>query len=114
MSQTIAQSVAVALAAHGISPQAGHHLVAPPQPSHGHGSGLRMNLAFTYSIDSTQTSLMVLEYQQQQQFSPRDDDAYHPAFDLDYQGPWFFYFSATHIICTLCMVGFISVSTLNC
>ncbi|GKV07113.1 hypothetical protein SLEP1_g18916 [Rubroshorea leprosula] len=34
MSQTIAQSTAAALAAHGISPQAGHHPVAPPQPSH--------------------------------------------------------------------------------
>ncbi|GKV48188.1 hypothetical protein SLEP1_g55015 [Rubroshorea leprosula] len=30
MSQTIAQSVVAALAAHGISPQAGHHPVAPP------------------------------------------------------------------------------------
>ncbi|GLU16028.1 hypothetical protein SLE2022_324780 [Rubroshorea leprosula] len=65
MSQTIAQSVAATLAAHGISPQAGHHQVAPPQPSHGPGSGLRMNLAFTYSTDSTQTSPMVPEYQQQ-------------------------------------------------
>ncbi|GKV17125.1 hypothetical protein SLEP1_g27667 [Rubroshorea leprosula] len=75
MSQTIAQSVAAALAAHGISPQAGHHLVAPPQPSHGPGLGLRMNSAFTYSTDSTQTSPMVPEYQQQRQFSPQDDDA---------------------------------------
>ncbi|GKV15755.1 hypothetical protein SLEP1_g26508 [Rubroshorea leprosula] len=84
----IAQSVAAALAAHGISPQAGHHLVAPPQPSHGPGSSLRMNSAFTYSTDSTQTSHMVLEYQQQQQqFSPQDDDAYHPIFEPDYQGP---------------------------
>ncbi|GLU16904.1 hypothetical protein SLE2022_333100 [Rubroshorea leprosula] len=58
MSQTIAQSVAAALAAHGISPQAGHHPVAPPQPSHGPGLGLHMNSAFTYS-DSTQTSPMV-------------------------------------------------------
>ncbi|GKV27130.1 hypothetical protein SLEP1_g36335 [Rubroshorea leprosula] len=87
MSQTIAQSVAAALAAHGISPQAGHHPVAPPQPSHGPGSGLCMNSAFTYSTDSTQTSPMVPEYQQQQQFPPQDDDAYHPTFDPDYQGP---------------------------
>ncbi|GKV16621.1 hypothetical protein SLEP1_g27241 [Rubroshorea leprosula] len=91
MSQTIAQSIAAALAAHGISPQAshhpGHHLVAPPQPSHGPGSSLRMNSAFTYSTDSTQTSPMVPEYQQQRQFSPQDDDVYHPTFDPDYQGP---------------------------
>ncbi|GLU06589.1 hypothetical protein SLE2022_236110 [Rubroshorea leprosula] len=87
MSQTIAQSVAAALAAHGISPQVGHHPVAPPQPSHGPGSGLRMNSAFTYSTDSTQTSPMVPEYQQQRQFPPQDDDAYHPTFDPDYQGP---------------------------
>ncbi|GLU05142.1 hypothetical protein SLE2022_222580 [Rubroshorea leprosula] len=87
MSQTIAQSVAAALAAHGISPQAGHHPVAPPQPSHGPSSGLRMNSAFTYSTDSTQTSPMVPEYQQQRQFPPQDDDAYHPTFDPDYQGP---------------------------
>ncbi|GKV40200.1 hypothetical protein SLEP1_g47869 [Rubroshorea leprosula] len=64
MSQTIAQSVAAALVAHGISPQAGHHPVAPPQPSHGPGSSLRMNLAFTYCTDSTQTSPMIPEYQQ--------------------------------------------------
>ncbi|GKU92948.1 hypothetical protein SLEP1_g6601 [Rubroshorea leprosula] len=63
MSQTIAQSVTAALAAHGISLQAGHHPVAPPQPSHGPGSGLHMNSAFTYSTNSTQTSLIVLEYQ---------------------------------------------------
>ncbi|GKV48029.1 hypothetical protein SLEP1_g54868 [Rubroshorea leprosula] len=87
MSQTIAQSVAAALAAHGISPQAGHHLVAPPQLSHGHGSSLHMNSAFTYSTNSTQTSHMVLEYQQQRQFPPQNDDAYHPTFDPDYQGP---------------------------
>ncbi|GKU90768.1 hypothetical protein SLEP1_g4719 [Rubroshorea leprosula] len=62
MSQTIAQSVAATLAAHGISPQAGHHPVDPPQPSHGPGSGLRTNSAFTYSTDSTQTSPMVPEY----------------------------------------------------
>ncbi|GLU17169.1 hypothetical protein SLE2022_335620 [Rubroshorea leprosula] len=74
MSQTIAQSVTTALATHGISPQAGHHPVAPPQPSHGLGSGLHMNLAFTYSTDSTQTSPMVPAYQQQQ-FPPQDDDA---------------------------------------
>ncbi|GKU85927.1 hypothetical protein SLEP1_g526 [Rubroshorea leprosula] len=42
MSQAIAQSVAIALATHGISPQVGHHPIAPPQPSHGLGSGLRM------------------------------------------------------------------------
>ncbi|GKV07111.1 hypothetical protein SLEP1_g18914 [Rubroshorea leprosula] len=87
MSQTIAQSVAGALAAHGISPRAGHHPVAPPQPSHGPGSGIRMNSTFTYSTDSTQTSPMVPEYQQQWQFLPQDDDAYHPTFDPDYQGP---------------------------
>ncbi|GKV15694.1 hypothetical protein SLEP1_g26459 [Rubroshorea leprosula] len=80
-------SVAAALAAHGISPQAGHHPVAPPQPSHGPSSGLRMNSAFTYSTDSTQTSPMVPEYQQQRQFPPQDDDAYHPTFDPDYHGP---------------------------
>ncbi|GKU89703.1 hypothetical protein SLEP1_g3806 [Rubroshorea leprosula] len=84
MSQTIAQSVAVALAAHGVSPQAGHHLVAPPQSSHGPGSGLRMNSSFTYSTNSTQTSPMVPEYQQQRQFPPQDEDAYHPTFDPDY------------------------------
>ncbi|GKV15293.1 hypothetical protein SLEP1_g26089 [Rubroshorea leprosula] len=87
MSQTIAQFVAAALAAHGISPHAGHHPVAPPQSSHGLGSGLRMNSAFTYSTDSTQTSPMVPEYQQQRQFPPQDDDAYHPTFDPNYQGP---------------------------
>ncbi|GKU96446.1 hypothetical protein SLEP1_g9679 [Rubroshorea leprosula] len=65
MSQTIAQSVAAALAVHSISPQAGHHPIAPPQPSHGPSSSLRMNSAFTYSTDSTQTSPMVLECQQQ-------------------------------------------------
>ncbi|GKV02711.1 hypothetical protein SLEP1_g15108 [Rubroshorea leprosula] len=63
---------------------AGHHPVAPPQPSHGPGSGLRMNSAFTYSTDFTQTSPMVPEYQQQRQFPPQDDDAYHPTFDPDY------------------------------
>ncbi|GKU88741.1 hypothetical protein SLEP1_g2970 [Rubroshorea leprosula] len=87
MSQTIAQSVAAALAAHGISPQASHHPVAPPHPSHGPGSGLRMNSAFTYSTDSTQTSPMVPEYQQQRQFPPQDDDVYHPTFDPNYHGP---------------------------
>ncbi|GKV03070.1 hypothetical protein SLEP1_g15438 [Rubroshorea leprosula] len=86
-------SVAAALTTHGISPQASHHLVAPPQPSHGPGSSLRMNLAFTYSIDFIKTSPMVLEYQQQQQqqqqkqFPPQDDDAYNPVFDPNYQGP---------------------------
>ncbi|GKV11850.1 hypothetical protein SLEP1_g23069 [Rubroshorea leprosula] len=55
------------------------------QPSHGPGSGLRMNSAFTYSTDSTQTSPMVPEYQQQRQFPSQDDDAYHPTFDPDYQ-----------------------------
>ncbi|GLU12491.1 hypothetical protein SLE2022_291670 [Rubroshorea leprosula] len=65
----------------------GHHPVAPPQSSHGPGSGLRMNSTFTYSTDSTQTFPMVPEYQQQRQFPPQDDDAYHPTFDPDYQGP---------------------------
>ncbi|GKV49430.1 hypothetical protein SLEP1_g56180 [Rubroshorea leprosula] len=87
LEMTIAQSVAAAIAAHGISPQVGHHPVAPPQPSHGPSSCLHMNSAFTYSTDSTQTSPMVPEYQQQWQFPPQDDDAYHPAFDPDYQGP---------------------------
>ncbi|GKV16148.1 hypothetical protein SLEP1_g26830 [Rubroshorea leprosula] len=61
--------------------------VNPEMPSHGPGSGLRMNSAFTYSTDSTQTSSMVPEYQQQRQFRPQDDDAYHPTLDPDYQGP---------------------------
>ncbi|GLT94290.1 hypothetical protein SLE2022_120380 [Rubroshorea leprosula] len=92
ITQTIAQSVAIALATYGISPQAGHHLVALPQPSHGHGLGLRMNSTFTYSIDSTQTSPTVPEYQQQQQQQqqqqfPPQDDAYDPVFDPDYLGP---------------------------
>ncbi|GKU97833.1 hypothetical protein SLEP1_g10916 [Rubroshorea leprosula] len=65
ISQTITQFVAIALATYGISSQAGHHVVALPQSSHGHGLGLRMNSTFTYSIDSTQTSPTVLEYQQQ-------------------------------------------------
>ncbi|GLT83190.1 hypothetical protein SLE2022_014950 [Rubroshorea leprosula] len=60
MSQTIAQSIAAALAAHGTSPQEGHHPVAAPQPSDGTGSGLRMNLAFTYSTDSTKPLLWFL------------------------------------------------------
>ncbi|GKV52297.1 hypothetical protein SLEP1_g58887 [Rubroshorea leprosula] len=62
MSQTIAQFVVATLAAHGISPQVGHHPVAPPQPSHGPGSALRMNSAFTYSTDSTQASPTIPEY----------------------------------------------------
>ncbi|GLU21479.1 hypothetical protein SLE2022_376150 [Rubroshorea leprosula] len=62
MSQTIAQSVATALAAYGISPQAGHHPFAPPQLSHGHGSSLRMNSAFTHSTDSTQTFLCMVAF----------------------------------------------------
>ncbi|GLT46423.1 hypothetical protein SLA2020_201730 [Shorea laevis] len=83
------QYVTAALAAYGISPQASHHPIAPPQPSHGHGSGLHMNLAFTCSTDSTQTSPIVPEYQQQQQQQqfPPQDDAYHPVFYPDYQGP---------------------------
>ncbi|GKV18277.1 hypothetical protein SLEP1_g28682 [Rubroshorea leprosula] len=70
LNQTIAQSVAAALAAHGISPQVGHHPVAPPQPSHGPCSSLHMNSTFTYSTDSTQTFPMVPKYQQQRQFPP--------------------------------------------
>ncbi|GLT27000.1 hypothetical protein SLA2020_020310 [Shorea laevis] len=85
MSQTITQSVAAALAAYDISPQAGHQPFASPQPSRNQGSGLRMNTPVTYSTDSTQTSPIVLEHQQQQ-LSPQDD-VYRPIFDPDYSTP---------------------------
>ncbi|GKU95996.1 hypothetical protein SLEP1_g9280 [Rubroshorea leprosula] len=49
MSQTIAQSVAAALAAYGICPQVGYHPFAPPQSSHSQGS----NTTFASSTDST-------------------------------------------------------------
>ncbi|GLU17226.1 hypothetical protein SLE2022_336120 [Rubroshorea leprosula] len=85
MSQTIAQSVAAALAAYGISPHAGHQSFASPQPSRNQGSGLRMNTPVTYSTDSTQTSPIVPEHQQQQ--LPPQDDVYRPVFDPDYLAP---------------------------
>ncbi|GLT29164.1 hypothetical protein SLA2020_040470 [Shorea laevis] len=85
MSQTIAQSVAAALVAYGISPQVGHQPFTSPQPSRNQGSGLRTNTLVTYSTDSTQTSHIVPEHQQQQ--LPPEDDVYRLVFDLDYSAP---------------------------
>ncbi|GLU00552.1 hypothetical protein SLE2022_179110 [Rubroshorea leprosula] len=85
MSQTIAQSVAAALAAYGISPHVGHQPFASPQPSRNQGSSLRMNTPVTYSTDSTQTSPIVPEHQQQQLLP--QDDVYRPVFDPDYSAP---------------------------
>ncbi|GKV26099.1 hypothetical protein SLEP1_g35452 [Rubroshorea leprosula] len=57
------------------------------QAHHIEGSGLRMNTPVTYSTDSTQTSPIVPEHQQQQQQLPPQDDVYCPVFDPDYLAP---------------------------